>query len=130
MRPIKFKQAIYSNGKFHHWHYWGFLSDLSFVGPDTSRGIATALADSQQYTGLKDKNGTKIYEGDIVKDDVGEIGVVRFGKLPLEKSGDCVCTYLAYYIECKGKLGQAPTYECAKIGDWMEVIGSIHEGGE
>jgi len=71
--------------------------------------------------------GKEIYEGDILKDDCGEIGIVRFGKLPLDKSGDCVCTYLAYYVECKGKLGQAPTYECANIGDWMEVIGNIHD---
>lgn len=70
--------------------------------------------------------GKEFYEGDVVKDDTGDLGVVRFGKLPLDKSGDCVCTYPAFYLHCFGQLGQAPTYECQQLGEWMEIIGTIH----
>ena len=81
-------------------------------------------------TGLKDKNGTEIYEGDVLRDDVGDLGIVRFGKLPLDKSGDCVCGYSAFYVECKGQIGRAPMFECAEIGDWMEIIDNIHQNPE
>ena len=81
----------------------------------------------EQYTGLKDKNGKEIYEGDILRDGVGYILEVKFGNLPLLKSCNCVCTYPAFY--CK-QLGQAPSLECREIGDWMEIIGNIHENPE
>ena len=70
--------------------------------------------------------GKEFYEGDVTKDDTGDLGVVRFGKLPLDKSGDCVCRYSAFYLHCLGQLGQAPSYECQQLGEWMEIIGTVH----
>lgn len=83
-----------------------------------------------QFTGLLDKNGKEIWEGDVLRDDQKDLFEVRFGKLPLDKSGDCVCTYEAWYAKGYGQLGCAPYHECNIIGQWMEIIGNIYENSE
>lgn len=64
-----------------------------------------------QYTGLTDKNGTKIFEGDIVVDDDGNKGVIKYSIY------EC-----GLFIDFWGT--EENIYRNKKD---MEVIGNIHD---
>lgn len=86
----------------------------------------------EQCTGLKDKNGRLIYEGDIVRPisrtDEDIHGIIRFGKYD---------TNYGLFIKWKGKFVEETRHYPGWrkdilfwTGDGIEVLGNIHENPE
>ena len=113
MRQIKFRAWLKDEKKMIEW-YPEFFSDMS---PVTSYGSDFPDSDDvvlMQFTGLHDKNGKEIYEGDLVysnswNPDTMEVVFVE-GAFMLAYEG-CEPYYTdLYYAETE-----------------FEIIGNIHE---
>jgi uncharacterized phage protein (TIGR01671 family) len=124
MREILFRGKDY-NGKWHFSmtiskHYYNDIEIFSYyIGHGTTIIDAKTLG---QYTGLTDKNGTKIFEGDIVEGldftaEDGGYGVVAFDDGAFEVVGIC-------YNNIVG------TFHENYYGKDFEVIGNIHDNPE
>lgn len=135
MRKILFRGKRVDNSE---WVEGDFLSPHNIVW--TERGFDEALQREEmivcdeavdpetvgQFTGLTDKNGKKIFEGDIVRyspnlSNTGK-GLDRIGVVGWRKCGMFFIDWRSYW-----DIRHILDSECK---DWAEIIGNIHDNKE
>jgi uncharacterized phage protein (TIGR01671 family) len=101
MKDILFRAKRCDNGEWvqgfyvradHHWHKHGIHKDWIICGASANGGwfalhnkYAVKGETVSQFTGLKDKNGNKIFEGDILESSWGYKGSVEFDSIMYAK---------------------------------------------
>ena len=86
-----------------------------------------------QYTGLTDKNGTKIFEGDILKIIDGKeiiIASVKFGDY--NQPDKILKTHIGFYFDIANLVSYRKDigYWFGKTFSEIEVIGNVHDNPE
>ena len=126
MREIKFRAKV----KYNRNHYFVYFAGEWVIGHyhqnengehlifDNYEDVEIDETTLDQYTGLKDKNGKEIYEGDKIKYQDRDYSEV-FGQGDVYYDGDdCM-----FKIRCNNVI----LFFMNLLGEELEVIGNIHD---
>lgn len=113
MREILFRGKRVDNGEWIEGYIFQVFDDGFFITDGKCHSFKVIPETIGQYTGLTDKNGTKIFEGDIVKHPIGTL-IVKF------LNGTFFCSLMEdNYL----------SFLCS-MHNQSEIIGNIHDNPE
>ena len=128
MREILFRGKSLDNGEWVEGYLYITHTGTHEIGSynaetNIERLASTAIPSTVgQYTGLKDKNGKRIFEGDIVKtSDITHEGVIQIPGESFE---------IAMRKECWVMVAGEDWDFLEKNHECIEVIGNIHDNPE
>jgi uncharacterized phage protein (TIGR01671 family) len=111
MKLIKYRAWDKEEGKFVSFQFVGNNDDgYGAINSETGRQV-----ELQEFTGLKDKNGKEIYEGDILKDTFAQVHEIRW----VQEEGN-----LKAVFRDGSDYDQYRHFKDIRV---MEVIGNIYE---
>ena len=139
MREIIFRGKRLNDGEWVESNFVkGCIDDCAYIfefgNKDLCRNFVDVITETVgQYTGLTDKNGKRIFEGDMIKpfdDEIDKMVVeFHFGQFLLCLYGER--GYMAEYgWEESGNYGCFEAEPLSSYGDDIEVIGNIHDNPE
>ena len=90
-----------------------YTYDLAFEEYAPINDLLGGVSWLEQYTGLKDKNGAEIYEGDILTSGENDLGMVEWNYDS--------ASFLINFGELQDMTG---------VSEWAVIIGNLHEHKE
>ena len=122
MREIEFRGKPIDTNRDGEWVYGGILlvgtmCHIAYTGDKgkfDQRLTEVNLKTVGQYTGLKDRHGAKIFDGDILQDEDKRLGIVEFNKGRFVGDFDGRTYYYELYLDA----------------ETSEVIGNKHDNPE
>lgn len=131
MREILFRGKRADNGEWvegYYGEYYNGKKNISCISIPSKEAVSGSLCYDiipetvGQYTGMTDKNGKKIFAGDIISTSSKLIGAVEWN--------DTFAKYIVCYNQISGNWFDFEGEDCFSVALDCVIIGNVHDNLE